>query len=536
MTGRGKWRRPALAGLVLLLGAVGAAWLWLRAGSGPQPPAVAGALLPEPVAVAPGVYLLGDMSPAAAYAVQTTDGLVLVDSGLEDSGAPVTGQLARLGLDVGRLRAVLLTHCHADHSLGAEHLRLRTGARVYAGRADCGPLRDGGPREAFFSIYYMPELSPHATAVDVQLDGGEALAFGDARFEVIAAPGHTPGSVCYLLERPGLRALFTGDVVMSLSPRSQGGGLGTYAAYLPPLYRGSARDYLASLRRLRDLPLPDLVLPGHPQSDPAPQSPRLSGAEWRALLDRGVAEMERLVARYEADGANFLDGHPKRLLPGLHYLGDFGGQAVYALDTPRGPVVVDAPGGTLLPDFLDRRFRALGWEGRRPAAVLLTSAGPEATAGLADLVRASGCAVVAPAAAVEEVRRLCPAGAEVLAGDRLGEAGWLDAAALPLGGRGAAPVAYRLRWAGKAVLLSGRIPERLASPSAERLLREVAGPGGDPAAYRRSLAALAGVAPDLWLPAVPVHGQNANLYDDDWAGVLEQNRQLFPAGPPGNEG
>jgi hypothetical protein len=50
------------------------------------------------------------------------------------------------------------------------------------------------------------------------------------------------------------------------------------------------------------------------------------------------------------------------------------------------------------------------------------------------------------------------------------------------------------------------------------------------------LAALAGVAPDLWLPAVPVHGQNANLYDDDWARVLEQNRQLFPAGPPGNEG
>jgi hypothetical protein len=34
------------------------------------------------------------------------------------------------------------------------------------------------------------------------------------------------------------------------------------------------------------------------------------------------------------------------------------------------------------------------------------------------------------------------------------------------------------------------------------------------------------VTPDLWLPAVPVHGQNANLYDRDWENVLGQNRQL----------
>ena len=31
----------------------------------------------------------------------------------------------------------------------------------------------------------------------------------------------------------------------------------------------------------------------------------------------------------------------------------------------------------------------------------------------------------------------------------------------------------------------------------------------------------------LWLPGVPVHGQNANLYDDDWVKVLTRNRQLF---------
>jgi glyoxylase-like metal-dependent hydrolase (beta-lactamase superfamily II) len=526
MSRSGRWWRPALAGLVLVL-ASAAAWLWLRPGSGPPPPAVASLLLPRPVPMASGVYLLGETSPAAAYAVQTSDGLVLVDSGLEDSAAAVSGQLARLHLDPSRLRAILLTHVHADHSLGAERLRRQTGAKVYAGRADCRPLRDGGPEEAFFSTFSMPDVTPHATAVDGELAGGETLAFGEARFEVIAAPGHTPGSVCYLLERPGLRALFTGDVIESLSPDSPGAGLGTYVAYLPPLYRGNAGDYLASLRRLRALPVPDLVLPGHPLMDPLPQSPRLSAERWQALLDRGIADMETLLARYEADGANFLDGHPKELLPGLHYLGDFGGQAVYALATPKGPVVVDAPGDSLLVDFLARRFKALGWQGRKPAAVLLTSAGAEATGGLAELVKSSGCRVVAPKAGLDAVRRLCPDGTEVLTEDDLEEAGWFEVQALPLGGRGVAPLAYRLRWAGKTVLLSGRIPEKLASPMALQVLREVAGPGGGVEEYQKSLDRLEPVNPDLWLPAVPTHGQNANLYDQDWAKAVAQNREMF---------
>ena len=35
------------------------------------------------------------------------------------------------------------------------------------------------------------------------------------------------------------------------------------------------------------------------------------------------------MSRYEADGADFLDGVPKQLLPDLYYLGDFRGAAVY---------------------------------------------------------------------------------------------------------------------------------------------------------------------------------------------------------------
>jgi glyoxylase-like metal-dependent hydrolase (beta-lactamase superfamily II) len=468
------------------------------------------------------------MKPAAAYAVDTTDGLILVDSGLEANAAQLSSQLAELRLDVKRLRAILLTHAHGDHVLGAAQLRARTGAKVYAGRGDCQPIREGGPREAFFSTFHMPNDTPHPTPVDVELSGGETLTFGEVSFRALATPGHTPGSVSYLMKRDGLTALFTGDVVQSLS-RASPSFLGTYAAYLPPLYRGNARDYLGSLRRLRELPVPDLVLPGHPRMDETPQNPRLGDAGWHALLDAGIAEMEKLLKRYQEDGEDFLDGRPKELLSGLHYLGDVGESSVYCLLTAKGLLLFDAPGGSRLVHFLTERFHALNWGERKVAAVFLTSAAGEETTGLDALVRHTGCQVVAPKGGLEAVRALCPAGTDVIDGEQFQQSGWLEGRVIPLGGRGAVAQACEFRWANKSVLVSGRIPVKPSVPSMQRLVADVAGvKQGRSAEYHLALDRLAQVRPDLWLPAVPVHGQNANLYERDWEMVIEMNRWPFP--------
>jgi glyoxylase-like metal-dependent hydrolase (beta-lactamase superfamily II) len=366
-----------------------------------------------------------------------------------------------------------------------------------------------------------------ASRVDVELHGSEVIEFGETRFTVIGTPGHSPGSVCYLMERPELRALFSGDVIISLSRHSSSGPLGTYMARLPPRYRGSAGDFLTSLRRLRALPVPDLVLPGHPRMDRLPQNPRVSGERWGAMLDAGIREMEQLLARYRTDGGNFLDGTPRELLPGLHYLGNLDGSIVCCLDAPRGVLVFDAPGGPALVGFLARGFKRLGWQGRKPAAVLLTSADERATSGLKALVRDSACRVVAPGAGLDTVRRLCPVGTRVLTEKEFEKSGWLDVQAIPLEGRGLAPLAYRVRWKGKVVLVSGRIPVRVSNPSVEELLGELTAGSARIKQYRRSLDRLADVKPDLWLPAVPVNGQNANLYDQDWEKVLSQNARII---------
>jgi hypothetical protein len=122
---------------------------------------------------------------------------------------------------------------------------------------------------------------------------------------------------------------------------------------------------------------------------------------------------------------------------------------------------------------------------------------------------------------------LCPPGTRLLTEDELEKSGWLDVRVTPLEGRGLAPLAYEVRWAGKRVLFSGCIPVKLSNPTVEQLLREVLVSQDGIAGYVRSLDRLAEVKPDLWLPAVPVHGQNANLYDQEWAKVLDENRRVF---------
>jgi glyoxylase-like metal-dependent hydrolase (beta-lactamase superfamily II) len=482
----------------------------------------------SPVTLVPGVHLLGGLVPSAAYVVETSAGLVSIDSGLKADATRLKEQMASLALDWKRVRAVLLTHVHGDHTGGAEYLRLSTGAKVYAGQGDASILRAGGPRDAIFSIFSMPFDSPHPTTVDVELKGDEVLDFGDVRFQALATPGHTPGSTCYLMERGPLRVLFAGDVISELlgieEPYAAGRNpLGTYSAYLAPRYRGNAKDYLASLHKLRGLRVPDLVLPGHPSSDPTPQSPCLTQERWDEMLDQGIRQMETLLARFEADGADFLDGNPKQILPDLYYLGDYQGGAVYGLFAKSRFYVVNAPGGPGLNEFLKSSLEQLGVKPAAPAAILLTSCDGEQTSGLRELVETYHPRIVVPGEGLQAFKDSCPPGTAFLRAEDLPQEDWFAVTPLPLRGRGVAVVAYLLRWAGKTVLFSGKIPLVLDDRATNQLFLDLSRSRTTALDYLLSVNRLENLNPAIWLPAVPDSGQNANLYAREWKEMIGRN-------------
>ena len=300
----------------------------------------------------------------------------------------------------------------------------------------------------------MPGVTPHPGAVDGELVDGQTFTLGEARITALATPGHTSGSFCYLIEHRNQRALCTGDTVMTLAD-----GQGTYSTYLPPVYRGNAAEYLTTLKRLRDMPKPDLVLPGHPTSDPVAQDPRVSVLQWQELLDRSIAEMQQLTERYARDGADFLDGAPKELASGLYYLGDAKQNAAYALVTEKATLLFDAASADDPPEFLAGAWKTVGVDPPPVVAVLLTSCRADNLAGLDKLVDATACRVVAS-----------PAGAEVLARKRpqlsvstLDDLPPLDGAelqAVATPGMDATAAAYSFHLGETEVLVTGELPTR----------------------------------------------------------------------------
>ena len=147
--------------------------------------------------------------------------LVVVDPGPDDDA-----HLARLAALQGTLGAriglVLISHRHGDHTDGIDKLVDATGATVRS--VGSGFLRGRGGH----------------------LRDGEVIEAAGLRIEVLATPGHTADSVCFVLED----AVLTADTVL---------GRGTTVIDSDD---GSLADYLESLRRLHALG-PRRVLPGH---------------------------------------------------------------------------------------------------------------------------------------------------------------------------------------------------------------------------------------------------------------------------------
>lgn len=167
---------------------------------------------------------------------------VVIDPG--DEAERIDEVLDHHGLE---LTHVLHTHAHIDHILAAEHLKRQRSARVLIHEGDSFLWRGVQMQAAFLGMRVPP-----AGAVDGYLKEGDTIRFGDHELKVIETPGHTPGSVCFLLDEKPSPILFSGDTLFLR-------GIGR-----TDLWGGSYPGILRSIRdRLFTLREETLVHPGH---------------------------------------------------------------------------------------------------------------------------------------------------------------------------------------------------------------------------------------------------------------------------------
>lgn len=136
--------------------------------------------IPGPAPMMTNTYLA--VADGVAVAVDPAAGAEVYLESLQKHGA--------------RLAAILLTHGHYDHVGGAVALKEAAGAPIYMGLADAAGSR-------------LLPLRPEQ--VDHGLEDGQTLSFGGLRLQVLATPGHSAGSCCFLCGD----VLFSGDTLFA---------------------------------------------------------------------------------------------------------------------------------------------------------------------------------------------------------------------------------------------------------------------------------------------------------------------------------
>lgn len=179
-------------------------------------------MTPDLVPMSPSLHRLRIPGDGAhllnAYLWLGADGVTLIDTGWPDSGLLIENALAALGRSRADVRRIVLTHFHEDHAGSAAEIAAWAGAEVVATADDAafiagtarGPLPRLTPIEQ--TMHPASVEPPHGPpcAVDHVVRDGDVLDFAGGAL-VVAAPGHTPGSMA--LHLPAANAVLTGDTV-----------------------------------------------------------------------------------------------------------------------------------------------------------------------------------------------------------------------------------------------------------------------------------------------------------------------------------
>ncbi len=142
------------------------------------------------------------------------------------------------------LQYILLTHGHFDHIGGVCDIKKEYGCKVVISSVDAPMLSSGKASLAAFCGAEQNDTEP-----DITVQDGDEIEVGTLKIKVLSTPGHTSGSVCYVVGD----ALFSGDTLFYCS------------CGRTDFPTGSSDDMIKSLKKLASLDGNYKVYTGHNQ-------------------------------------------------------------------------------------------------------------------------------------------------------------------------------------------------------------------------------------------------------------------------------
>lgn len=144
-----------------------------------------------------------------------------------------------------KLKYIILTHCHADHTGAVNEVKNALGGKVLFHRDE---------KEGLFnpSINLVDVVGEHKAVLeaDSRVDDGDNIHIGELEFKVIHTPGHTKGGICLYCDEE--KMLFSGDTLFR----------GTWGR--TDLPTGNFEEIMKSItNKLLILPEDTIIYPGH---------------------------------------------------------------------------------------------------------------------------------------------------------------------------------------------------------------------------------------------------------------------------------
>ena len=133
----------------------------------------------KPFRLAGNIYFVGTYK-ASSHLIDTGDGLILIDTGYEETADVVVDSVAELGFDIRDVKYILHSHGHYDHTDGTPKILALTGAETFLGEGD---------------VKYLKGWTPDHFYRD-----GQEICLGNTRILCLATPGHTEGTFSFFFD------------------------------------------------------------------------------------------------------------------------------------------------------------------------------------------------------------------------------------------------------------------------------------------------------------------------------------------------
>lgn len=197
-----------------------------------------------PFRIIGNIYYVGT-ADLGSFLITSTEGHVLVDSGLEDAATQLLASIAKLGFNAGDIKVLLNTQAHYDHAAGLAAVKGVSRASMVASAAD-RPLLDSGGRDDFA---FGDRLTFTPVTVDRVVRDGDTVTVGPTTLTAHLTPGHTKGTTTWtmVVREAGqeYRVVFAGST--SINPGVQ--------VRNNPKYPEMFADFEKTFAKLRALPV-----------------------------------------------------------------------------------------------------------------------------------------------------------------------------------------------------------------------------------------------------------------------------------------